>query len=135
MIDYEKYNPWVESQRKQPLMVVYKDGSKTTEELKDLSRRLKGYYFISDSQRLMRTICGLQVGGIIIEDGAEFKYENFRYALSRLVSKDDFFIFMMNDHHREMLGDILEEMQENALDKTWIETRLLSKIVFCPEPE
>lgn len=133
MIDYEKYNQWVESQRKERLLVIYKDGSKTLEELKDLAKNLKGYYFISDEQDLPMTICGLRVGGIIIEDNADFKYRNFRYALSRLHTPDEFLIFMMDDTHKERLGDILEEMVENSTDRNHLDN-FIEKITFCKEP-
>lgn len=134
MIDYEKYNPWVEYHRKERLMVIYKDGSRTPEELNDLSRRLKGYYFISDQQDLPMTICGLRAGGIIVEEGADFKYRNFRYALTRLHTPDEFLIFMMDDRHRERLGDILEEMVENSTNREHLD-KFIAKITFCPEPE
>lgn len=126
MIDYAKYNDWAERVRKERLMVIYKEGTKTQEEV----RGLNGYHFLSDEQNLPMTICGLRAGGIIVEEGADFKYPNFRYALSRLVTPDEFIIFIMDHLHKERLGDILEEMRESATDCTRL-NKFIDKIRLC----
>lgn len=117
MIDYDKYNGYFLHERHERLMVIYKEGSVSQAELYRRQKHLKAYYFISDKQELRMTICALQFSGVIIEEGADLTYENFRYSMSRMRSRDDYLFFMMDDKHKERLDDIIEEFTESSSNK------------------
>lgn len=117
MIDYDKYNGYFLHERHERLMVVYKEGSVSQAELYRRQKHLKAYYFVSDKRELRMTICALQFSGIIIEAGADLTYENFRYSMSRMRSRDDYLFFMMDDKHKERLEDIMEEFIESSSNK------------------
>lgn len=117
MIDYDKYNGYFLHERHERLMVVYKEGSVSQAELYRRQKHLKAYYFISDKQELRMTICGIRFSGVIIEEGADLTYENFRYSMSRMRSRDDYLFFMMDDKHKERLEDLMEEFIESSGNK------------------
>lgn len=117
MIDYDKYNDYFLHERYERLMVIYKEGSVSHAELYRRQKHLKAYYFISDKQELRMAICALQFSGVIIEEGADLTYENFRYSMSRMRSRDDYLFFMMDDKHKERLDDIIEEFTESSSNK------------------
>lgn len=129
MINYDKYNYALLHTRDAQLMVCYKDGSLTEEELLRRGKHLKAYHFIPDSLDLTMTMCGMQLGGIIIEEDAELSYRNFRYAMTRLRSEDPQFILMMNDKHKERFWDIMEEFYESSNDKEHLK-KSEDRIVF-----
>lgn len=117
MIDYDMLNEYFLHERHERLMVVYKEGSVSQAELYRRQKHLKAYYFVSDKQELRMTICGIQFSGVIIEAGADLTYENFRYSMSRMRSRDDYLFFMMDDKHKERLEDIMEEFIESSNNK------------------
>lgn len=121
MIDYDMLNDYFLHERDERLMVVYKEGSVSQAELYRRQKYLKAYYFVSDKQELRMTICGIQFGGIIIEPGADLKYENFRYSMSRMRSEDEYLLFVMDDKHKERLDDIMEEFWESSSNKDLME--------------
>ena len=55
------------------------------------------------------SICGFQLGGIIVEEGANLNYSNFRYAVTRFRSEAPYFIFAMDKEYVSRLHDITEE--------------------------
>lgn len=114
MIDYKKYNDYFLSERCAQILVIYKDGSISKEDLFSMRKNLEAYSFLPDSLELRMTICGYQLGGMIIEEDADLSYENFRYAMSRMRSRDDNLLFAINDKHRERLDDIMEEFFAHA---------------------
>ena len=121
MIDYDMLNDYFLHERDERLMVVYKEGSVSQAELYRRQKYLKAYYFVSDKQELRMTICGIQFGGIIIEPGADLKYENFRYSMSRMRSEDEYLLFVMDGKHKERLDDIMEEFWESSSNKDLME--------------
>lgn len=128
MTNYHVLNEWVLANRKGPLLVIYKKGSKSIEECLELTP-LKRLHFHHDGEDLRNRICGYQVGGIVVEPGASFSKYNLRYSLARLRSEDDVFLFLMDEAHEDMLEDIFEEYYENATNKEDME-RFRSEIVI-----
>lgn len=110
MIDYKEWNEKlsVSIMDRYPLLVIYKEGTKTIQELRSL-HSMKGFVFYSDESELRMNICGFQLGGIIVEEGANLNYSNFRYAVTRLRSEAPYFIFAMDKEHVSRLHDITEE--------------------------
>lgn len=116
MTNYHVLNEWVLTNRKGPLLVIYKKGSKSIEERLELTT-LQSLHFHHDGEDLRNRICGYQVGGIVVEPGASFGRYNLRYSLARLRSEDDLFLLLMDEEHESMLEDIFEEYYENATNK------------------
>lgn len=117
MVDYDMLNEYFLHERHERLMVVYKEGSVSQAELYRRQKYLKAYYFVSDKRELRMTICGIQFSGVIIEEGADLTYENFRYSMSRMRSEDKDLLFVMDDNHKERLEDIMEEFMESSSNR------------------
>lgn len=117
MIDYDKLNDYFLHDRHGRFLVVYKEGSISQAELYRRQKDLRAYLFVSDALELRMTICAFQFGGIIIEESANLTYENFRYSMSRMRSRDDYLFFMMDEEHKERLEDIMEEFMESSSNK------------------
>lgn len=132
MTNYHVLNNWVLASRKGPLLVIYKEGSKSLEECLELAA-LKGLAFHDDAEDLRYRICGYQVGGIIVEPGANFGKYNLRYAIGRLRTEDNVYLFLMDEEHEDMLEEIFEEYYESATNKGWIESLRSQIVIYEPE--
>lgn len=108
MINYIDWDEKLSSMDIPRLLVIYKEETKTRQELISL-HKLKSFVFYSDESELHMRICGFQLGGIIVEEGADLNYSNFRYAVTRLKSEAQHFIFAMDKEHVSKLHDITEE--------------------------
>lgn len=133
MIDYMDWDEKLTVMDIPRLLVVYKEGTKTRQELISL-HKLKSFVFYSDESELRMRICGFQLGGIIVEEGADLNYYNFRYALTRLASPSEHFIFSMNNQHLSRLNDIYEEYIASAVDYDKIE-RMKARIMLYRDGE
>ena len=108
MIDYKEWSKKLSVMDRYPLLVIYKEGTKTRRELMSL-HSMKGFVLYSDKSDLRINICGFQLGGIIVEEGANLDYSNFRYAFAKLRTGTPYFIFAMDKEHISRLHDITEE--------------------------
>lgn len=120
MINYIDWDEKLNVMNIPRLLVVYKEGTKTRQELISL-HKLKSFVFYSDESELRMNICGFQLGGIIVEEGANLNYYNFRYTLTRLSPHTQHFIFSMNNQHLSRLNDIYEEYIASVVDYDNIE--------------
>lgn len=130
MIDYKEWNEKlsVSLMDRYPLLVIYKDGTKTRRELMSL-HSMKGFVFYSDKSDLRMNICGFQLGGIIVEEGADLNYSNFQYAFARLRAGTPYFIFAMDKVHLSRLYDITEQYIASSDDYDHIE-EMKGRIMF-----
>lgn len=132
MTNYHALNKWVLANRDGPLLVIYKKGSKSIKECLELTP-LKSLHFHHDGEDLRNRICGYQVGGIIVEPGANFGKHNLRYAISRLRSEDNVYLFLMDEEHEDILEDIFEEYYESATNKEMVESLRSQIVIYDPE--
>jgi hypothetical protein len=132
MTNYHALNKWVLANRDGPLLVIYKKGSKSIKECLELTP-LESLHFHHDGEDLRNRICGYQVGGIIVEPGANFGKHNLRYAISRLRSEDNVYLFLMDEEHEDILEDIFEEYYESATNKEMVESLRSQIVIYDPE--